>query len=181
MKEYGELLADDPAWAERARAFQRARADVSELLAELGEPRAPRHADSGAAWRTTTPATSRTRRASAAQPRDAAALDSRHRARRAGRAGDLLRQRRHLQPRQPDAAGELGGAKARNIAALQPDIIATGNPGCTLQIAAAAGQAGLRLAGRSSDRARLMRRFVEPIPDLGQGGGVAGEIAPNIT
>ena len=39
---------------------------------------------------------------------------------------------------QPEPAAELGRRKARNIAALSPDMIATGNPGCTLQIAAAA-------------------------------------------
>ena len=39
---------------------------------------------------------------------------------------------------QPGPAAELGARKARHIAALSPDMIATGNPGCTLQIAAAA-------------------------------------------
>ena len=43
MKEYGELLADDPAWAPRAHAFSARVRDVAELLVELGEPRAPRH------------------------------------------------------------------------------------------------------------------------------------------
>lgn len=42
MKEYGMLLADDPAWAERARAFSARVRDVSEFLAELGpRPGAP--------------------------------------------------------------------------------------------------------------------------------------------
>jgi glycolate oxidase iron-sulfur subunit len=42
MKEYGELLGDDPDYAERARAFAKRCVDVSELLAAL-EPRAHRH------------------------------------------------------------------------------------------------------------------------------------------
>src|SRR5262245_55385676 len=42
MKSYGDLLADDPAYAARARAFAGKCVDVSELLSEL-EPRAPRH------------------------------------------------------------------------------------------------------------------------------------------
>ena len=42
MKDYAHLLADDPAWAERATAFAAKVRDVSELLAEL-EPQAPRH------------------------------------------------------------------------------------------------------------------------------------------
>ena len=44
---------------------------------------------------------------------------------------------------EPDAAGELGARKVRHIAALAPDVVATGNPGCMIQIAAAAAQAGL--------------------------------------
>src|SRR5256714_3353619 len=43
MKEYGQLLADDPAWAQRACAFSAKVRDVSEIVAELGAPRAPRH------------------------------------------------------------------------------------------------------------------------------------------
>jgi glycolate oxidase iron-sulfur subunit len=43
---------------------------------------------------------------------------------------------------QPEPAAELGERKARHIAALEPDLIATGNPGCTLQITAAAARLG---------------------------------------
>ena len=42
MKDYAHLLADEPAWADRAAAFSAKVRDVSELLAEH-EPRAPRH------------------------------------------------------------------------------------------------------------------------------------------
>ena len=42
MKEYDRLLADDPQWAERARAFTARVRDVTELLVELGPPRAVR-------------------------------------------------------------------------------------------------------------------------------------------
>jgi glycolate oxidase iron-sulfur subunit len=38
---------------------------------------------------------------------------------------------------QPEPASEIGLRKARNIAAASPDMIATGNPGCILQIASA--------------------------------------------
>ena len=43
MKGYGELLKDDPAWAERASAFAAKVRDVTETLVELGTARAPRH------------------------------------------------------------------------------------------------------------------------------------------
>jgi glycolate oxidase iron-sulfur subunit len=42
MKEYAELLADDPGYADRARAFAEKVGDISEILVELG-PVAPRH------------------------------------------------------------------------------------------------------------------------------------------
>jgi glycolate oxidase iron-sulfur subunit len=39
---------------------------------------------------------------------------------------------------QPEPAARLGARKVRHIAALSPDLIVPANPGCTLQIAAAA-------------------------------------------
>ena len=107
MKDYGELFADDPAWATRAHAFSARVRDVSQVLAELGPPRAPRH-----------PIAARVAYHDAchlahgqgvrAEPR---ALLQAHSGRGAGVAGgarDLLRQRRHLQP---GAAGAGGGPR----------------------------------------------------------------------
>ncbi len=45
MKEYKDLLAADAEWAPRAHAFSARVRDVSELLVELGEPRASTPAD----------------------------------------------------------------------------------------------------------------------------------------
>ena len=137
MKEYGELLKADPQWAARAHAFSAGVRDVSELLIELGEPRAPRkpiqarvvyhdacHLAHGQGIR--------------AQPRTllqaipgVEILTPAESEICCGSAGiyNLV---------QPEPAAELGARKARNIAALSPDLIATANPGCTLQIAAAA-------------------------------------------
>ena len=63
MKEYGELLAGDPAWSARAHAFSARVRDVSQVLVEIGEPRAVRH-PLRARSSITTPAISRTRKAS---------------------------------------------------------------------------------------------------------------------
>jgi glycolate oxidase iron-sulfur subunit len=46
---------------------------------------------------------------------------------------------------QPEAATELGDRKARLIAPLQPDIVATGNPGCLLQLQSALAKANHRI------------------------------------
>jgi glycolate dehydrogenase iron-sulfur subunit len=143
MKEYGELLADDPEWSARARLFSSRVRDVSEVLTELGEPRAAR------------------------QPLRAkvAYHDACHLAHAQGvraQPRELLRTIPGLELVspvesevccgsagiynlvQPEAAGDLGVRKVRHIAALEPDLVATGNPGCTIQIAAAAAQAGFR-------------------------------------
>jgi glycolate oxidase iron-sulfur subunit len=143
MKEYGELLADDPEWSARARLFSSRVRDVSEVLTELGEPRAAR------------------------QPLRAKVAY--HDACHLAHAQGVRAQPRQLLQTipglelvspvesevccgsagiynlvQPEAAGDLGVRKVRHIAALEPDLVATGNPGCTIQIAAAAAQAGFR-------------------------------------
>jgi glycolate oxidase iron-sulfur subunit len=143
MKEYGELLADDPEWSARARRFSSRVRDVSEVLTELGEPRATRQP-----LRAKVAYHDACHLAHAqgvrAQPRDllgtipglelVSPVESEV---CCGSAGiyNLV---------QPEAAGELGNRKVRHIAALEPDLVATGNPGCTIQIAAAAAQAGFR-------------------------------------
>ena len=68
MKTYGELLADDPEWAGAGSAFASQVRDVTETLAGL-PPQAARQPIQRCASRTTTPVTSRMRKASAAEPR----------------------------------------------------------------------------------------------------------------
>jgi len=141
MKEYGELFAEDPVWAARARAFSARVRDVSEVLMELGEPRAKRH-----------PIEARVAYHDACHLAHAQGVRAQPRALLAAIPGIEL-----LSPQeadiccgsagiynlvQPEPAAQLGERKARNIAALKPDVIATGNPGCILQIAAAGRRLG---------------------------------------
>ncbi|HEX9056016.1 MAG TPA: heterodisulfide reductase-related iron-sulfur binding cluster [Ktedonobacterales bacterium] len=135
MKDYGYLLRDDPAYAERARAFSNSVRDIMELLAELG-PTAPRH-----------PLHLRVAYHDAChlahaqgirkQPREVLrtipgleVVDIPEAEICCGSAGvyNLV---------EPEPAAELGERKARNILSMQPDAITTGNPGCLLQIGAA--------------------------------------------
>jgi glycolate oxidase iron-sulfur subunit len=143
MKEYGELLADDPEWSGRAHRFSSRVRDVSEVLTELGDPRATRH-----------PLRARVAYHDACHLAHAQGVRAQPR--------ELLRTIPGLELVspvesevccgsagiynlvQPEAAGDLGIRKVRHIAALEPDLVATGNPGCTIQIAAAAAQAGFR-------------------------------------
>jgi glycolate oxidase iron-sulfur subunit len=135
LKEFGYLLRNDPAYAERAQAFSASVRDISELLAEL-EPVATRHPI----------------------PLRVAYHDACHLA----HAQHIRRQPRevlHTIPGielldipeseiccgsagiynlvEPEPATELGDRKGRNILSTQPDVIATANPGCLLQIRAA--------------------------------------------
>ena len=134
MKEYGHLLSDDTAWAERATKFVAKVRDVHELLAEH-EPQAPRHPlPLKVAYH------------------DACHLAHAQQVRAQPRA--LLRSIPGLElvePAdweiccgsagiynlvQPGAAAKLGQRKAANLEATGAQAIAAANPGCAIQIAA---------------------------------------------
>jgi glycolate oxidase iron-sulfur subunit len=133
MKDYAHLLADDPEWSDRARAFSDKVRDVSELLAGEG-PVAPRRS----------------------LKMRVAYHDACHLAHAQGIRAEprtLLRGIPGLEVLEPeeweiccgsagiynllqtDAAAELGRRKATNLLATGADAIVAGNPGCALQIA----------------------------------------------
>jgi glycolate oxidase iron-sulfur subunit len=149
MKEYGELLADDPAWAARAAALSAKVRDFAEFLAGLfetsGGPVAPRH-----------PVRAR-----------AAYHDACHLAHAQGITAaprDLLRAVPELEVAelpdagtccgsagvynllQPDAARELGERKATSVLETGAQLLISANPGCSLQIASALQARGEHMA-----------------------------------
>ena len=131
LKDYGFLLRDDPAYAEKAARVSALAVDVSELLAKIALPQgngrgltvayhaacslqhgqkvtdAPRRLLAAAGFTVRTPAESHLC---------------------CGSAGtyNIL---------QPQIAGQLGDRKAANLMQLAPDLVATGNVGCAVQIA----------------------------------------------
>jgi len=144
MKEYADLLRDEPAYAQRAVQFASSVRDVSELLTTLG-PVALRHA---------LPVTVAYHDAChlahaqgiRAQPRALLAaipgLELREIAEPdicCGSAGvyNLLN---------AEPARELGDRKTRNILATGADLLVTANPGCLMQVAASARRLGASLA-----------------------------------
>ena len=141
MKEYDRLLADDPVWAERARAFTARVRDVNELLAELGPPRAPRQRmDLRVAYHDACHLAHA--QGVRAQPRELlqqipgielVAFAEGELC--CGSAGiyNLL---------EPEPARQLGRRKLQNITDVKPDVIATANPGCTLQLLSVAAEEG---------------------------------------
>lgn len=132
MKQYDELFADDPAWAARAQAFSKKVRDVSEYLADV-EPRAPRNPiDATVAYH------------------DACHLAHAQRVRQEPR--DLLCGIPGLKLVEipdgdqccgsagtynlfePASANEIGERKIANVLSTGARIVASGNPGCSLQI-----------------------------------------------
>jgi glycolate oxidase iron-sulfur subunit len=149
MKDYAELLADDPRWSARAAAMAARVKDLSEFLADLG-PAAPRHE----------------------LPVRVAYHAACHLAHGQGirdAPRDLLRGVPGLEVRevadgemccgsagvynllQPATAKELGDRKAANVAATEADLLVSANPGCALQI----GQALQRKGGEPLAQAHI--------------------------
>ncbi|GIF14641.1 (Fe-S)-binding protein [Actinoplanes teichomyceticus] len=144
LKEYGELLADDPAYASRAAAFAAKVRDLAELLAELG-PVAQRHP---------LPVT--------VAYHDACHLGHAQGIRTQPRA--LLRAIPGLELREiaepeiccgsagvwnvlnPEPAAELGDRKAAAVLQTGASLLVTANPGCLMQVAAAVRRQGGEIA-----------------------------------
>jgi glycolate oxidase iron-sulfur subunit len=142
-KDLGRILADDPRWAERAARFSEKVRDVTEFLAAL-PPLARRHAV-------------KTRVAY----HDACHLGHAQRIRSAPR--QLLRGIPELQlleiPEgeqccgsagiynliEPESADEIGARKVVNILSTGAELLASANPGCTLQIQKILRERGLKL------------------------------------
>jgi glycolate oxidase iron-sulfur subunit len=141
MKGYGELLKDDPAWAARAKAFDARVRDVTEVIAGLTPARATRRpVELRVAYH------------------DACHLAHAQGVRQPPRDilssipgltivpiadGDICCGSAGIfNLVQPEMAAELGRRKAANIDEARPDVVATTNPGCMLQIGAAGRKAG---------------------------------------
>ncbi len=146
VKEYGHLLRDDPQYAGRAKAFAAKCRDVCEFLTEL-EPRATRHS---LRLRVAYHDACHLQHAQGirAQPRkllrvipELQLLEIPEDAICCGSAGiyNLV---------QPEAATQLGDRKAGHVAALEPDVVVSGNPGCLLQLQSALARAGRKLPVR---------------------------------
>lgn len=134
MKEYADVLADDPEWAPRAQALVAKVRDLSEFLAQLEPVAVRRPLPVAVAYH------------------DACHLSHAQQIRSAPRR--LLETVPQLQLRsipdgetccgsagvynllQPQTARELGRRKADNVAHADASLLVTSNPGCAMQIAA---------------------------------------------
>jgi glycolate dehydrogenase iron-sulfur subunit len=153
MRDYGHLLREDPQWADRASAISARVRDISELLAAAGPAQggplsakvaydAPCHLLH--AQRVSTPPLSVLRAIPGLEMIPLNESDV-----CCGSAGiyNLV---------EPETSDIVLERKLRNIAAASPEIVATGNPGCLMQIGA-----GLLRSGSST-------RTVHPVELLDQ-------------
>jgi glycolate dehydrogenase iron-sulfur subunit len=132
MKAYGTLLADEPAWAERAQRFATRVSDISEFLARepLRGPLRPLartvtyhdpcHVAHGQKIR-------KEPRALLAQIPGVTLVELREADWCCGSAGTY-------NLTQPEMAGQLQRRKIENIRATGADAVVTANPGCIIQI-----------------------------------------------
>lgn len=132
LKDYGRLMTDESRWAERASAFAAKVRDVTELLDELEPIGTYQPLPFSVAYHDACHL--RHAQGVAAQPRAVLAripglrvVEINESELCCGSAGvyNLI---------QPDAARELGDRTAANVAATKAQLVATGNPGCLLQI-----------------------------------------------
>jgi glycolate dehydrogenase iron-sulfur subunit len=132
VKDYGFMLREDPAYAEKASRIAALARDVTELLAELGLRPPVRASDLVVAYHSACSMQHGQR--ITAQPKDLlraagfAVKDIPEGHICCGSAGtyNLL---------QPTLAGQLRDRKLAHIARVRPDVVATGNIGCMVQLA----------------------------------------------
>ena len=144
LKEYGQLFAGDAAWAARAAAFSACVKDVTEFLDEIGI--APELGPLEATVTYQEPChLAHAQRISAAPRRLLERIP-----------GLLLREMEEsslccgsagvYNLTQPAMAQQLGRRKIEHVLAAQPQIVATANPGCALQLANGLREAGQKIA-----------------------------------
>jgi glycolate oxidase iron-sulfur subunit len=140
LKDYGRLFATDPAWAERAAAFAAKTRDVTEFLASI--PRvATRHPISArAAFHDPCHLAHAQKvkdapRALLAEIPGLTLVEIPESDQCCGSAGiyNLVA---------PESSDEIGKRKAANVRSVKADLLASANPGCTLQIRRLLSEAG---------------------------------------
>lgn len=132
LKEYGRLFESDPQWKDRATRFARQVKDISEFLVSLG-PRAERH-----------PVSLRVACHDACHLAHAQRILSEPRELLRGIPGiELLEVPDGDQCcgsagiynlLEPESSREIGKRKVANLLSIQSQLLASSNPGCTLQI-----------------------------------------------
>lgn len=156
MREYGELLGDDT-----GRAFAAKCRDVSEFLAEKGLVATPARRPSRVAY--DDPCHLCHGQKVRKQPRELLAKVPGLELVQHARPEDCCGSAGIYNLLQPELARDVGERKAKALCAAKPDLVATGNPGCMMQIAA-----HLKAVGST---ARVVHPVELLLPDAPRGDG----------
>lgn len=150
LKEYGHILREDSAWAQRAAAFSARVRDVLELLDEAGLADGMSAVDASVTYQDACHLAHAQRIVAA--PRRLLSRVPGLRLREMEESSVCCGSAGVYNLTQPDMAARLGSRKANHIVASQAEIVATANPGCALQM-----QAHLR----QKDRSVLVKHVIE--------------------
>jgi glycolate oxidase iron-sulfur subunit len=142
LKEYGQLFHADPAWHERALAFSAKVRDITEYLDEIGLD--PRLGAVNAVVTYQDPCHLAHAQRITAAPRRLLAQIPGLEIREMEESSLCCGSAGIYNVTQPAMAARLGRRKAEHVLDAAPDILATANPGCALQIANS-----LRASGRN--------------------------------
>ena len=140
MKEYAELLADDPAYAGRAAELCAKVRDVAELLDELGPVAQRRPLDVSVAYHDACHLGHA--QGVRDQPRRVLRSIPGVRLHEIPEAGLCCGSAGIYNILEPETARELGDRKAANILSTGAELLVTANPGCMLQVASAIARSG---------------------------------------
>jgi glycolate oxidase iron-sulfur subunit len=142
LKEYGQLFGTDPAWHDRALAFSAKVRDITEFLDEIGLGPGLGALDAVVTYQD--PCHLAHAQRITAAPRRLLAQIPGLEIREMNESSLCCGSAGIYNVTQPEMAGRLGRRKVEHVIEVAPDILATANPGCALQIAN-----GLRTAGRN--------------------------------
>ena len=132
LKEYGHLFAADPLWAERAAAFSARVRDVTEFLDEIGI--APELGVIDAVVTYQEPCHLAHAQRISAAPRRLLGLIPGLTLREMDESSLCCGSAGVYNLTQPEMSDRLGRRKIERILAVRPQIVATANPGCALQL-----------------------------------------------
>ena len=161
LKEYGQLFHDDRAWHARAAAFSAKVRDITEYLDEIGIGPGLGPLDAVVTYQD--PCHLAHAQRITAAPRRLLAQIPGLEIREMEESSLCCGSAGIYNVTQPEMAGRLGRRKVEHVLDVAPDILATANPGCALQIAN-----GLRASGRSIEVLHVVqlldRSYATPTP-----------------
>ncbi len=143
LKEYGWLLRDDRAWAERAERFAAKVRDATEILGDMGLTAAPGRLDAAVAY--DEPCHLVHGQKVSEQPKALLAAIPGLRLVPLAEAEWCCGSAGIYNVTRPELSRRLLERKMANVAKTGADILVTANPGCLMQLAAGVREEGLRM------------------------------------